>query len=75
MDSGELHFYRVRVRGRTCKSCNLIAEEYVSSSVSDDGRKLARFIQDIEKFHDHQLCRLCVCALLNTYLENQVKAQ
>ncbi|CAL1272750.1 unnamed protein product [Larinioides sclopetarius] len=30
-----------------------------------------------QKFHAHQLCRLCVCvgALLNTYLENQVKVQ
>ncbi|CAL1281093.1 unnamed protein product, partial [Larinioides sclopetarius] len=49
---GELHFYRARVRGRTCKRCNVIADAYfvvVSPRCELERIILARFIPDAER--------------------------
>ncbi|CAL1276072.1 unnamed protein product [Larinioides sclopetarius] len=52
MEKGELHFYRARVRGRTCKRCNVIADAYfvvVSPRCELERIILARFIPDAER--------------------------
>ncbi|CAL1268376.1 unnamed protein product [Larinioides sclopetarius] len=51
MEKGVLHFYRARVRGRTCKRCNVIADAYfvvVSPRCELERIILARFIPDAE---------------------------